>query len=162
MSAGRPSNRTKLQQPNIWKIPPQIAERKPRKSFVDGACLKKKTLKLKCFILLLSHILFSNCGFVFTWLYPAGFLCKSECKLNLHLGYFFLKGANRRQRTAVTDNFVGTSLLSTVSVARQSQVGIGIKRAAWRHKSTELDKFVMIATHCAHCSKSAHFGKMYQ
>ena len=89
---------------------------------------EEKTLKLKCFILLLSDILFSNCGFVFTWLYPAGFLCKSECKLKLHLGYFFLMGANRRQRTAVTDNFVGTSSLSTVSVARRSQAGIGIKR----------------------------------
>ena len=60
--------------------------------------------------------------------YPAGFLCKSECKLKLHLGYFFLMGETGRQRTAVNDNFVGTSSLSTVSVARRSQAGIGIKR----------------------------------
>ena len=63
---GRPFNRTEMQQPNIWKFQPQIAERKPRKSFVDYACLKrKKTLKLKCFILLLSRILLINWGFVF-------------------------------------------------------------------------------------------------
>ena len=41
---GRPFNRTEMQQPNILKFQPQIAERKPRKSFVDYACLKKKKL----------------------------------------------------------------------------------------------------------------------
>ena len=86
-------------------------------------------LKLKCFILLLSRILLINCGFVFFHgKYSAGLLCESEYKLKLHLGYFFLMGATGRQRTAVTDNFVGTSSLSSVSVARQSQAGIGIKR----------------------------------